>query len=254
MQRSRTPYKKSRRDIPGLCPGIPGNLGSLAKSVSQQRFTRDSETEEIDSCGSTPGVLAIRSVHRGQPGIFRKRGFGPKLTDLKALMQSRTRPRTNSTPSPPGHPNRAHSELFEVHAAGCTGRGGCCQALSVPLRLCTAAARPAPCCGKALTGAQPPCSGLRARLAATRLHSLPLLTVPPRPFHPPHPHRDGLRQRAPHTVGHSNASCIWWRVPDTERYQILSCGCTQKTCGLWKANSFHNEEPRVRHGRPSKHL
>jgi len=38
-------YKKRNRDIPGLCRGIPGNLGPPAKSVSQEHFTRDSEAE-----------------------------------------------------------------------------------------------------------------------------------------------------------------------------------------------------------------
>jgi len=58
------PYKKRRRDIPGLHPGIPGNLGSLTKSVSQQRFTRDSETEEIDSCGSSEQWTLEREPER----------------------------------------------------------------------------------------------------------------------------------------------------------------------------------------------
>jgi len=81
-------YTKRNRDIPGLRRGIPGNLGPRAKSVSQERFTRDSETEEIGSCGSTPGVAPIRSVHTAQPEIFWKRGIEPKLTELKALVQS----------------------------------------------------------------------------------------------------------------------------------------------------------------------
>jgi len=97
-------------------------------------------------------------VRTGQPGIFRKRGIGPKLTELKALMLSRARTKKISATSPPGHPNRAHSELFAGHAPGRTGWARSCQALSLLLRLCTALARPAfstPRCGSARTGAHP---------------------------------------------------------------------------------------------------
>jgi len=62
------PYKKNRRDVPGFRPGIPGNLGSRAISVSRKRFTRDFKTARIASCGSTRGLWPFDRCTGVNPG------------------------------------------------------------------------------------------------------------------------------------------------------------------------------------------
>jgi len=75
-----------------------------------------------------------------------------------------------------------------------------------------------PRCGGALTGAQPlavasypswsPLAFIRFRNLQS-FHGLSTARTPNR-------YSTCCRERAPHTSGHSNASCIWWRVPDTD--------------------------------------
>jgi len=62
------PYKKNRRDVPGFRVGIPGNLGSRAILVSGERFTRDSKTAEMVSCGSTWGLWPFDRCTGVNPG------------------------------------------------------------------------------------------------------------------------------------------------------------------------------------------
>jgi len=107
-----------------------------------------------------------------------------------------------------------------------------------------------PRCGSALTGAQPLAVAsdtgwsLLAFIRFRNLQSFHGLSTAPTPNR----YSTCCRERAPHTSGHSNASCIWWKVPDTDCSGVLS----QKTCRLWRAISFHHEEPQVTHGMPSK--
>jgi len=107
-----------------------------------------------------------------------------------------------------------------------------------------------PRCGSALTGVQPLAVASDtgwSLLVFIRFRNLQffhgLSTAPT-----PNRYSTCCKERAPHTSGHSNAFCIWWRVPDTEYSGVLS----QKACRLWRAISFPHEEAQVRHGMPSK--
>jgi len=151
----------------------------------------------------------------------------------------------------PGIPRQRKSPRAEQHG-GCGhsigARGSTRDLPEMGFRAGPASSTPR--CGSALTGAQPfavasypswsPLAFIRFRNLQS-FHGLPTAPTPNR-------YSTCYRERAPHTSGHSNASCIWWRVPDTDCSGVLS----QKTCRLWRAIRFHHEEPQVRHGMPSK--